>query len=162
VTVELFDITDSERMQAALAIRLRVFVDEQGVPPDEEVDEHDRSDPSAVHAVARDATGRPVGAGRYYVAAPGTVQIGRMAVLAGLRGEGVGAALLGALVAEAGRRGFARAHLHAQVHARDFYVKAGFSDDGPPLVDAGILHQPMTLDFRTNFRAKVPDFSEGT
>jgi predicted GNAT family N-acyltransferase len=162
VTVELFDITDSERMHAALAIRLRVFVDEQGVPPDEEVDEHDRSDPSAVHAVARDGTGRTVGAGRYYVAAPGTVQIGRMAVLARVRGHGVGAALLGALVAEAERRGFARAHLHAQVHARDFYVKAGFSDDGPTIVDAGILHQPMTLDFRTHFQAKVPDISEGT
>ncbi len=144
--VELFDISDAERMSRALAIRLRVFVEEQGVPPDEEIDAHDRDDPIAVHALARDASGTPVGTGRYYVTEPGVVQIGRMAVLAETRGTGAGAALLRALVDEARRRGYLRAHLHAQVHARDFYRKSGFSDDGETLWDAGILHQPMSLE----------------
>ena len=143
--VELFGISDAERMSRALAIRLRVFVEEQGVPPDEEVDTHDRDDPDAVHALALDATGRATGAGRYYVAEAGTAQIGRMAVLAEARGLGVGQALLTALVGEARRRGLERAHLHAQLHAHQFYRKAGFSDDGETLWDAGILHQPMTL-----------------
>ena len=129
----------------ALAIRTRVFVDEQGVPPQEEIDDHDLTDTAAVHALAsRD--GLPVGAGRYYVTEGSTVQIGRMAVLAEARGTGVGAALLASLVAEARRRGFRRAHLHAQTHAAGFYRKAEFVDDGDPLWDAGILHQPMTLD----------------
>ncbi len=132
-------------MSRALAIRLRVFVEEQGVPPDEEVDAHDRDDSGAVHALALDEAGRATGAGRYYVAEPGTAQIGRMAVLAEARGLGVGQALLTALVAEARRRGLARAHLHAQFHAREFYAKQGFADDGETLWDAGILHQPMTL-----------------
>ena len=56
-----------------------------------------------------------------------------------------GKALLTALVGEARRRGLERAHLHAQLHAHQFYRKAGFSDDGETLWDAGILHQPMTL-----------------
>jgi predicted GNAT family N-acyltransferase len=133
-------------MSRALAIRLRVFVEEQGGPPDEEIDAHDRDDPIAVHALVRDASGMPLGTGRYYESEPGVVQIGRMAVLAEARGMGAGAALLRALVAEARRRGFLRAHLHAQVHAREFYVKNGFSDDGETLWDAGILHQPMSLD----------------
>jgi predicted GNAT family N-acyltransferase len=120
-------------MSRALAIRLRVFVEEQGVPPDEEIDAHDRDDPIAVHALARDASGAPIGAGRYYVAEPGVVQIGRMAVLAETRGTGAGA-------------GYLRAHLHAQVNAREFYLKSGFSDDGETLWDAGILHQPMSLE----------------
>jgi predicted GNAT family N-acyltransferase len=133
-------------MSRALAIRLRVFVEEQGVPPDEEIDAHDRDDPIAVHALARDASGAPIGAGRYYVAEPGVVQIGRMAVLAETRGTGAGAALLRALVDDARRRGYLRAHLHAQVNAREFYLKSGFSDDGETLWDAGILHQPMSLE----------------
>ncbi len=132
-------------MRAALAIRTRVFVGEQGVPPDEEIDEHDRSDALAVHALAL-ADGRTVGAGRFYESSPGTVQIGRMAVEPQARGRGAGRALLAALVEEARLRGFRRAHLHAQTHAREFYAKAGFSDDGEPLWDAGILHQPMSLD----------------
>jgi predicted GNAT family N-acyltransferase len=146
VIVELFDIADAERMSRALAIRLRVFVEEQSVPPDEEIDAHDRTDADAVHAIALDETGRPTGTGRFYVTDPGTAQIGRMAVLAEARGRGVGEAVLKALVAEARRRGFARAHLHAQVHAHAFYAKNGFVDDGAQLWDAGILHQPMTLD----------------
>jgi len=132
-------------MREALAIRTRVFVGEQGVPPDEEIDAHDRSDLQAVHALVRE-DGRIVGAGRFYVSAPRTVQIGRMAVDAAARGSGAGRALLTALVGEARRRGFGRAHLHAQTHARGFYAKAGFVDDGEPLWDAGILHQPMSLE----------------
>ncbi len=143
--VELFDINDADRIRRALAIRLRVFVEEQGVPLDEEVDAHDRTDADAVHALAIDATGRPVGAGRYYLAEPGVAQIGRMAVLPEARGRGVGLSVLKTLIAEARRRGLERVHLHAQVSARDFYMKSGFRDDGDQLWDAGILHQPMSL-----------------
>ncbi len=131
-------------MRAALAIRTAVFVEEQGVPPEEEIDDHDRSDGAAAHALALDAA-RIVGAGRFYLLDAATVQIGRMAVRREARGRGVGAALLAALVAEARRRGLARAHLHAQTHAMAFYRKAGFYDDGAVLWDAGIEHQPMSL-----------------
>jgi predicted GNAT family N-acyltransferase len=157
VIVELFDITDTDRLKAAFAIRMRVFVVEQGVPPEEEIDDHDRSDRQAVHALAlrepRDLTSA-LGAGRFYVSEhdADTVQIGRMAVDAAARGTGVGAAILAALVAEARRRGFTKAHLHAQTHASEFYRKAGFYDDGATLMDAGILHQPMSLMLAKNAR----------
>ena len=143
--VEVFGIDDVERMRIACDIRTRVFVDEQGVPPEEEIDEHDRTDRDAVHALARSAGGVAVGAGRFYVTDSATVQVGRMAVVAQARGTGVGAALLSALLREAAARGFTRAHLHAQIHARGFYEKAGFRDDGPRLWDAGIEHVPMSL-----------------
>lgn len=144
MTVELFDINDADRMREALAIRTQVFVEEQGVPPEEEIDAHDRITPDAVHALARDATGRSVGAARYYPLDRRSVQIGRMAVAVEARGIGAGRALLETLCAEARRRGFVRAHLHAQLQAREFYAKAGFEDDGEPLWDAGILHRPMS------------------
>jgi len=131
-------------MRVACDIRTRVFVDEQGVPLADEFDAHDRTDMDAVHALAYDQAGAPIGAGRYYVPEPGTAQIGRMSVLPYARGSGAGAALLQALMADARRRGLTRVHLYAQVAARGFYLKAGFHDDGALFWDAGIEHQPMT------------------
>jgi predicted GNAT family N-acyltransferase len=138
----LFDITDAGRMHDALAVRMRVFVDEQGVPPEVEVDEHDRTDARAVHALVRDG-GEAIGAGRFYEVDSTTVQIGRMAVLAAMRGKGVGGGILQALSQEARRRGYALARLHAQVHATEFYAKAGFVPCAETLWDAGILHRAM-------------------
>jgi predicted GNAT family N-acyltransferase len=131
-------------MRTALAIRSRVFVDEQGVPLEEEIDAHDRTDTEAVHAIVRDDAGAPLGTGRYYRLDARSVQLGRMAIDIGARGRGAGALLLAALLDKAHAEGFARVHLDAQVHARAFYVRAGFTDDGAALWDAGILHQPMS------------------
>ncbi len=144
LTVEVFDVGDARRMQDAFAVRFEVFVTEQRVPEDEEVDEHDRTDPHAVHALVRAAGGTVVAAGRFYRSAPGTAQIGRMAVRAAVRGTGVGKRLLEALMGEARRRGYYRAALNAQDHAVGFYHRAGFEDDGETFLEAGILHQPMT------------------
>ena len=130
-------------MREALSLRTRVFVDEQGVPPEQEVDEYDRPGSATVHALVFDAD-RPIGAGRFYMVDAQSVRIGRMAISAASRGRGAGSVLLSALGDEALRRGHARAHLHAQMHARAFYLRAGYYDDGEPLWDAGILHQPMT------------------
>lgn len=146
MNVELFDIHDAPRMAEALAIRFAVFVEEQGVPPAEELDEHDRDDAKARHALVRAPNGAAIAAGRFYARDAATAQVGRMAVLAPWRGRGAGALLLDALVAEAARAGFARAHLHAQTHAAGFYHRAGFRRDGAELWDAGILHEPMSLD----------------
>jgi predicted GNAT family N-acyltransferase len=143
VRIEQFGVEDRARLRLALEIRRRVFVDEQGVPLEEEADEHDEGDPLAVHALAVEAGGAAVGTGRFYEAAPGCAQIGRMAVLAGFRDRGVGAQILGALLAEAGRRGFHRARLLAQLQAIPFYERAGFVAGGERIVDGGILHQPM-------------------
>lgn len=121
-----------------------MFVEEQGVPLELEIDEHDRDDIAAVHALARDEDGTAIGTGRFYELDAASVKIGRMAIDADRRGRGAGARLLEALIAEAQRRGFTQAHLDAQTVAAEFYRKAGFADDGDPLWDAGILHQPMS------------------
>jgi predicted GNAT family N-acyltransferase len=140
--IEIFDITDRERLSAAFSVRFPVFVEEQHVPPDEEVDEHDRTDVDARHALICDGD-TPVAAGRYYRIDGTTAQIGRMAVLAPYRGRGLGRRLLDALVADARGRGFTRAALNAQDHATAFYAKAGFTPFGDTLVECDILHQPM-------------------
>lgn len=141
---ELFDIHDGERMAAAQAVRFAVFVDEQHVPAEEEIDEHDRTDGDARHALVRDGD-VAIAAGRYYRLDGSTAQVGRMAVLPAYRGRRIGRQLLDALVADARARGFARVALNAQDHAVAFYTKAGFTPFGATLVECDIRHQPMEL-----------------
>src|ERR1700691_4526265 len=89
---ELFDVRDGDRMAAARSVRFAVFVDEQHVPAEEEIDEHDRTDADARHALIRDGD-VPVAAGRYFRIGT-TAQVGRMAVLARYRGRRGGSLLL--------------------------------------------------------------------
>ena len=126
------------------ALRLEVFVDEQGVPADEELD---RYDAAAVHAVAVHG-GVVVGTGRLVLVSALEARVGRMAVKATVRRQGVGAALLRFLEAEARSRGIARIVLHAQAHARSFYDKHGYAAEGGPFTEAGIEHVSMSKSLR--------------
>ncbi|MGB5718695.1 MAG: GNAT family N-acetyltransferase [Gammaproteobacteria bacterium] len=125
-----------EFKQSLTAIRCQVFVVEQQVPEALELDAHD---PQCHHVLVTDAKGRPVGAGR--IKPDG--HIGRMAVLKDCRGQGVGAAMLAALLAYAGEQGHTRVFLHAQIGAVPFYARFGFVESGEPFMDAGILHRYM-------------------
>ncbi|MGY1716902.1 GNAT family N-acetyltransferase [Geodermatophilus sp. SYSU D01106] len=122
-----------------VALRTRVFVEEQGVPPEIE---QDAADATAVHAVARDGAGRVVATGRL-LERDGRAAIGRMAVDAGARGGGYGAAVLGVLHREALARGLTEVELHAQVTARGFYERAGYTAVGGEYEEAGIVHVTM-------------------
>ena len=128
--------------QQAEAMRLRqaVFAQEQGIPAELMSDE---ADATAVHALARNRAGLAVGSGRLVLQPGGTGKIGRMAVDAGLRGAGVGGALLGALVQAGRERGLAQLVLHAQATAEGFYRRAGWVPEGPVFEEAGVPHQAM-------------------
>ena len=117
-------------------VRQAVFVQEQQVPAEREAD---ALDPSSVHVLASDAHGQPIGAGR--LTPDG--RIGRMAVLGPWRGQGVGEALLLALVEAAKAAGRAEVTLHAQLPARVFYTRQGFLPQGEVFEEAGIAHQGM-------------------
>jgi predicted GNAT family N-acyltransferase len=122
---------------AASRIRMTVFVEEQRVPAEIEMDDQD---PVSVHALAY-VQGRAVGTGRLLPDG----HIGRMAVLRENRASGVGGAILACLVAEARRRGMTKVVLSAQTHAIDFYRKHGFRESGTVFEEAGIPHQEMRL-----------------
>jgi predicted GNAT family N-acyltransferase len=123
------------------ALRTRVFVDEQGVPPEIE---RDALDETAVHAVSRDATGRVVATGRLLLREDGgPAAIGRMATDAAARGGGHGAAVLAELHRQAALRGAGEVELHAQVSARGFYERAGYGAVGEEYEEAGIAHITM-------------------
>ena len=131
-------VTWREAGSDLLAIRTRVFVHEQGVPLELEQDGHDET---CVHALAEDAEGRVIGTGRLLPHG----QIGRMAVVADMRGRGVGSALLRALLEAARAAGMAQVHLHAQLSAREFYQTLGFTVASGVYMEAGIEHVDMRL-----------------
>lgn len=72
--------------------------------------------------------------------------LGRMAVLPAYRGQGVGAALLQALLECAQQRQDLAVVLHAQTHAVGFYEKFGFIKEGAEYIEAGIPHYTMRKD----------------
>lgn len=126
---------DDAREEAS-RIRFAVFVEEQKVPAEIELDEHDAA---CLHALATDASGRVVGTGRLLPDG----HIGRMAVSREARGRGVGGAILEALAEAARRRGDREVVLNAQVHALAFYRAHGFVEEGPEFDEAGIAHRAM-------------------
>jgi len=124
-------------LDACLALRRTVFIEEQNVPEHEEVD---GLDPSALHVLATD--GRPVGCARILLK-DGVAKIGRVCVLSSHRGTGLGAAIILQCIEIAREKGAARAVLGAQTHALGFYEKLGFAAFGPVYDDAGIAHRDM-------------------
>jgi predicted GNAT family N-acyltransferase len=119
----------------AAPVRMTVFVEEQRVPAELEMDDRDAG---CVHAIAFDGE-RAVGTGRLLPDG----HIGRMAVLKAFRGKGVGGEILEALVEAARRRGEREIVLSAQTHALAFYRAHGFEAFGAQYEEAGLPHQDM-------------------
>ncbi|MFN2645929.1 MAG: GNAT family N-acetyltransferase [Burkholderiales bacterium] len=134
-------LLDWDAAQAeAKRIRFIVFVEEQGVPAELEMDEHDSR---CVHALAY-AEERAIATGRLLPDG----HIGRMAVLKDWRARGAGRAILRRLIEAARKRGDREVLLSAQVHALEFYRAEGFEAHGGVYEEAGIRHQAMRLGLR--------------
>ena len=119
-----------------LSVRQEVFVVEQKVPAEEEVDE---LDPVAVHFLATDSDGRAVGTAR--VLADG--HIGRVAVLKSERGQGIGRALTEAATEYLKVQRFESAKLNSQLAVTEFYEKLGFESHGEVFYECDIAHIAM-------------------
>ncbi|WP_413719465.1 GNAT family N-acetyltransferase [Silicimonas sp. MF1-12-2] len=134
-------ISVTDDLETVLAIRRTVFIEEQGVTVEDEVD---GKDPHAIHLIAT-SNGNAVGTARLLMS--GKVgKIGRVAVLKEARGTGLGKALVLFAVEELSRRCAARAMLGAQTHAIGFCEALGFSVYGPEFLDAGIPHREMVRE----------------
>ena len=136
ITVKL--VETEEDMEAAVGIRFRVFVDEQSVPAEIELDEYDAE---ATHAIALE-DGQAIGTGRVVIS-DGVARIGRMAVDLPHRRRGVGGLLLRFLEEEARDQGATEIVLHAQEYVKAFYAAHGYTEHGDTFMEAGILHIEM-------------------
>ncbi len=155
-------VVDDAGLAAAHALRLAVFVDEQGVPVEEEIDDLDTAE-TTTHVLVRDRErgGEVVGTGRLLTdpGRPGEVHVGRVAVAAVARGTGAGAAVMRALeevalaehaVPGQDGRPVVRVLLSAQVQAIGFYERLGYAVSGPVYLDAGIDHRDAAKTLTTD------------
>jgi predicted GNAT family N-acyltransferase len=142
-------ISSTADLQKAFAIRVRVFVKEQGVPQEIELD---RDDHCATHFLAI-SSGKAVGTARLVMRC-GNAKIGRMAVVKSYRRKGFGTKLLQRAIATATKLGARKIYLHAQVPVIGFYEALGFHGLGAVFEEAGIPHQKMILRTMHNNKAK--------
>jgi len=147
---EIAVVRTAAEMTEALAVRRRVFIEEQAVPEELEIDEHDR-DPAlvtgALHVLVR-LEGVAVGTGRLLLDRDeqDQVHVGRVAVLADMRRRGIGRAVMLALHDIAREHGIDSITLAAQTHAIGFYERLGYVlQPGGVFLDAGIEHRWMDL-----------------
>lgn len=139
LTLDLFAGTDPQ-VRDALRIREAVFVEEQGVPLDLEIDDYDGI---AWHVLAFEDE-VPVGTARLISLDASRVKIGRVATLKAHRGKGIASKLVKLLMEYARREGFTEAVLDSQLEAMPLYEKLGFVAEGPIFMDADIPHRRMT------------------
>lgn len=132
-------------LEGAFSLRIRVFVGEQGVPADIELDEADTA-PDTVHAVALHE-GVIIGTGRLLPDVDGKgPHIGRMAVEQARRRAGVGGRVLTFLEDQGRALGFRQVTLHAQEYVKSFYAGHGYREVGDMFMEAGIPHREMVKD----------------
>lgn len=136
--IRVEEVVAAQELKRAFSIRIRVFVREQGVPREIELDEDDQR---ASHFLAT-VRGKAVGTARLVVKNR-RAKIGRMAVLKSYRGRGVGKALLKKAIESARKKKAGMIYLHAQVSVIGFYEKFGFHCVGRLFKEAGIPHRKM-------------------
>lgn len=126
----------------AMDIRIKVFVEEQKVPLEEE---HDSYDQVAQHfGVFIDE--HMVGTGRLIIQNQ-IGKIGRIAILEKYRGQGLGTQLIRTIISTGRSQGIQEFILGAQLQALDFYSQLGFKVEGDIFQDGGIAHRTMRLTF---------------
>ena len=136
--IEVREARSETERAAGLALRHEVFVEEQGVPAELEIDEHDET---ALHLLALD-DGRLVGTCRV-VRDGDRAKFGRLVVARDARGAGIGSALLGEAERRARADGARQMVLTAQLPAMGLYERAGYTARGEVFLDAGIEHMTM-------------------
>jgi len=149
VTIACASWDDASEREAMIGISVRVFVREQHVPMEEEMDGRD---PACRHVLARDAGGCPIGTARMQEEG----HIGRIAVVEAWRHKGVGARLVDSLLELARELRLETVDLDSQVHAIGFYEKQGFAVRSDIFMDAGIPHRNMVLALGTGKARRGP------
>ncbi|WP_170006755.1 GNAT family N-acetyltransferase [Bacillus fonticola] len=133
-------VTDDKQLQDAFSVRKEVFIHEQYVPEEEEIDHHEGE---ATHIVLYD-NNTPVGAGRFRIV-DGKGKVERICVLQSHRGRGAGKMIMDAVHDEAAKHGVQKLVLNAQTHAIPFYERLGYLITSAEFLDAGIPHKSMEI-----------------
>ena len=140
--LEAKKITTTDELEQALKIRRKVFVEEQGVPLEDEYDEFDKLNGKCDHILVY-YNGEPVGAGRVR-SVEGYGKLERICILQEYRKFGLGKVIIAKLEEIAAERGDSKVKLHGQTHAEGFYKKLGYETNSDVFMEDGIAHVLMT------------------
>ena len=132
-------VESGHELKGAFAVRRKVFVEEQGISQDIQLDSHDDE---ALQMVVKDGD-RVIGTARVLFPAPNVAKIERMAILRPFRRKGIGSGMVSFLNEELKNRQISKAVLHAQHSAVAFYKSCGFVELDTPFYEAGIIHLRM-------------------
>jgi len=135
-------VTTAIEREAAFAVRRTVFIEEQDVPEDIEMD---GNDDAATHVVASE-DGQPIGTARLREPEPGVGKVERVAVVADRRGEGIGRHVMAEIEAIAREQDIERLVLHAQTNVESFYTELGYETTSAVFQEAGIDHVEMAKE----------------
>jgi predicted GNAT family N-acyltransferase len=137
-------ITFEEDLRMAFKIRKEVFVEEQGVPLEDEYDEFDNLNGQCEHILVYFEE-QPVGTGRLrWVDEDGKLE--RICILEPYRKFGLGKVIITALEEIAQKRGSKKVKLHGQTQAEGFYKKLGYQSSSSVFIEDGIPHLLMTKE----------------
>jgi predicted GNAT family N-acyltransferase len=141
--MEIIRVHSMEELNQCFIIRQKVFVEEQGVPADIEIDEFDVSPDACSHTLLL-FNGEPAATGRWRSYKENTAKLQRLAVLKPYRGLGLGKKIILALEEQACEAGFQFCILDGQCQAEPFYLKLGYvTISEHPFEEAGIMHVRM-------------------
>jgi predicted GNAT family N-acyltransferase len=119
-------------------IRRKVFIEEQQITEQEEID---GTDLHAIHLVLYHQN-KPIATGRLLMKDT-VIFLGRIAVLPEWRGHQIGKRLVQLLINKAEALGYEQQFLNAQQQVQHFYEQLGFTICGQPFIEANIIHHPM-------------------
>lgn len=129
-----------EELQQMFNLRIEVFVYEQHVPKELELDEYDKT---AIHVIAK-IKDKVIGCGRILLKGDHG-QIGRVVVKKPYRKQGIGKQLMQELIRISKEHGAMSIILHAQLPVVHFYESLNFQKQGEIFLDAGIKHIEMVF-----------------
>ena len=135
---------NNKDMLSCLDLRRTVFIEEQNVPENEEVD---GDDPGCDHILLTESD-IPVGAARlkYY---NDFIKVQRVCVLKNYRGQGIGSKIINFIIRHVEKNDIrSSVRLGSQIHALEFYKRLGFIEFGEEYLDAGILHKDMEFQIK--------------
>lgn len=136
--MEVKIVSNELELEDAFSVRKQVFINEQNVPEEEEIDQHEEE---SKHFVLYE-DGQPVGAGRFRIV-DGYGKVERICVLQENRKSGSGNAIMNKIEEYAKEQGLPALKLNAQIQAIPFYEKLGYEVISEEFMDAGIPHRTM-------------------
>ena len=135
-------VTSTEERELAYSIRKKVFVEEQNVPLEEEIDQYEDD---CAHFLLFNDEETPIGNGRFRIL-DGIGKVQRICVLSEFRGNGAGQTIMNAIEDYAKKQDLSKLKLDAQTQAIPFYERLGYREASEEFMDAGIPHRTMIKD----------------